>query len=125
MKKRSVVLGLVAGAMIVLNSGMHSLLGWMGLSRELAAAGLSSELMMGVFIGWHFGGAAMLTMGLIVVATFLRGRRGPVWLFPARIIAAFHLTFGIAACLISGGEIFFLIVSVIPGALLAAASLDR
>ena len=72
MKPRSIFFGLLGGAMILLASLAHSVAGWQGLKGQLTGAGVGPELMMGLFIGWQFGGAAMVAMGAIAVATFLR-----------------------------------------------------
>lgn len=126
MKSRSVFLGLLAGAMILLASLAHSVAGWQGLRVQLARSGVGPDLMSGLFIGWQFGGAMMVAMGIIVIATFLRGRRGEQpWLLPVRVIGLMYVLFGVAAIVATGGELFFLAVFVLPGVLLLAAAADR
>jgi hypothetical protein len=116
------VLGFVAGAMFVASSAAHSLLGWKGLSGELAKTAAPADLVRGLGIGWHFAGLAMLAFGCIVLLTFrdvVKGRA--VSLRPALIIALAYLVFGTYALAISGLP-FFVFTFLIPGLLLLFAS---
>lgn len=117
------VLGLLAGAMLVLSSGAHSLLGWRQMQRSLAAVNAPADLVQGLEIGWLFGGVAILTFGCIALAVFgsrLRGRA--VSLLPTGIIALAYLAFGIWALVTSGNPFFYIFI--VPGAMLAIASLE-
>jgi len=116
------VLGLVAAVLLVLSSGAHSFLGWKQLGSQLAATNAPTELVLGLKIGWMFGGVVMLTLGFIVFAIFLarfRGRNVPV--FPAILISIAYLVFGVWALVVSNFDLFFL-VFIIPGVLLVIAS---
>jgi hypothetical protein len=114
-------LGLVAGAMLVLSSGAHSLLGWPSQAAELAKTTTPADLATGLEIGWKWGGAAMLVFGIIVIATFMKRLRGEgVWMLPASLIAVSYLGFGAWALYTSNFDPFFF-VFVVPGALLAVA----
>lgn len=119
------VLGIVVAVLIVLSAVAHSLLGGAAMQAELAAAHVPADLLRGALVGWHFGGAAMLAFGVIVLATFAR-RQGAsaASLLPARIVALVYLLFGAAALAVSDFDPFFL-VFVAPGALLALASFPR
>lgn len=72
------VLGLIAGAILVLSSAAHSFLGWKALQARLVTAQAPSDLIQGLAIGWHFAGAAMLAFGIIVLAIFAKRLRGEV-----------------------------------------------
>ena len=125
MQKSRDALGLLAGLMLVISSGAHSILGWRGLRGELADAKVPADLMLGLQIGWQFGGAAMLMLGVVLIVTFsqrLRGTNTPLLL--AKAVAVTYLVFGAWALGASGGDLFFL-VFLIPGAFLAMASLYR
>jgi hypothetical protein len=125
MQKSRDALGLLAGLMLVVSSGAHSILGWRGLRSELADTKVPAELMLGLQIGWQFGGAAMLMLGVVLFVTFsqrLRGTNTPLLL--AKAVAVTYLVFGAWALGASGGDLFFL-VFLIPGAFLAMASLYR
>ena len=116
-----VVLGSVAGVILVGSSAAHSLLGWPQLGAGLASAGAPPDLITGLAIGWHFAGAAMLVFGVIVIRLFadLRRRRVPLW--PALVIAVVYLAFGAGALAVSDMNPFFL-VFIVPGLLLLLAS---
>lgn len=121
MAKTRTVLGLVAGMMLVLSSGAHSLLGWRAQAGELAKTTAPVDLLTGLEIGWKWGGAAILMFGVIVVATFLKRWRGErVWMLPSALVAVGYLAFGAWALYRSNFDPFFF-VFVIPGALLAIA----
>ncbi len=116
------VLGLIAGAILVASSGAHSLLGWPALRAALVAAHTPDDLLRGLAIGWHFGGASMLGFGVIVLAIFaarLRGIELATW--PAAVVAILYVAFGVAALVASNFELFFLIF-IVPGLMLAIAS---
>lgn len=115
------VLGLVAGAILVLSSAAHSLLGWPQLRTKLVAANTPTDLVQGLAVGWHFGGAAMLAFGCIAIALFVKRLRGQtVSPFPALIIAILYIGFGVGALSVSNLDPFFLIF-IVPGVLLALA----
>jgi hypothetical protein len=122
MTKTRAVLGLVAGVILILSSGAHSLLGWPGLRGQLVAAQTPADLVQGLMLGWQFGGVAMLAFGIIVVATFARGFRGEtVSMLPAAVIGAAYLAFGAWALLAIELNPFFL-VFIVPGVLLVLAT---
>ena len=123
MKRARLILGVIAGVMLLASSGAHSILGWKSLAEQLANTNVPSDLQTGLQIGWMFGGAAMVILGVIVIATFagrLRGARPP--LLPIAVIAVVYMAFGAWAIAASGGDLFFLGVFVVPGALLGIAA---
>ena len=116
-----IILGFVAGAIFIASSGAHSLLGWPQLERALLQAQAPPDLVRNLEIGWHFGGAVMLTFGCMVVWMFDSLRRGRlISLRPALMIAIVYILFGIWA-LVRTLNPFFL-VFVIPGLMLFAAA---
>jgi hypothetical protein len=123
MKRARLILGVIAGVMLLASSGAHSILGWKSLAEQLANTNVPSDLQTGLRIGWMFGGAAMVILGVIVIATFagrLRGAKPP--LLPIAVIAVVYMAFGAWAIAASGGDLFFLGVFVVPGALLGIAA---
>lgn len=121
MKVRA-VLGLIAALLLILSSGAHSILGWQGMSAQLALTNANPELVSGLKMGWHFGGVVMLALGIIFVLLFGKLYRGEdVATYPAAVIAVAYLAFGIWAMVSSGFNPFFL-VFLVPGLLLALAS---
>lgn len=116
------MLGLLAGAILVLSSAAHSLLGWKQMQKSLAAVNAPADLVQGLRIGWLFGGVAILTFGCIALAVFAaRLRGGAASLLPTGIIALAYLAFGIWALVTSGNPFFYIFI--VPGAMLAVASL--
>ena len=118
---RSIV-GLLAGAMMILSSAAHSALGWKQLSAALAESQAPADLIGSLRLGWHLAGVAMLAFGIILVATFagrLRGAAAPM--MPAIVIGATYLLFGAWALLASAFDPFFF-VFVVPGILTLVAS---
>jgi hypothetical protein len=76
MARARAVLGLVAGAFLLLSAAAHSLLGWKQLQGELARASVPADLVFGLKAGWQFGGVAMVALGVIVLHLSLRRLRG-------------------------------------------------
>ena len=117
------LLGIVAGAILILSSAAHSLLGWKQLRKDLTNVQAPSDLVLGVAVGWHFGGVAMLAFGCIVISLFLKRLRGEnVSSFPAFVVALAYLSFGAWALKASHLNPFFF-VFIVPGVLLAIAAL--
>ena len=124
MSKARDLAGAIAALLILLSSAAHTLLGWKALSAELDAAHVQGNLLLGLRLGWYFGGLAMLLLGIILLALFgarLRGERRP--LLPATVVAIGYLAFGAWALAVSGDPFFT--VFIVPGVLLTAASLFR
>lgn len=125
MSKLRSVLGLIAGAMLVLSSGAHTFLGWQALGAELAKTNTPAELVTGLEIGWKWGGAAMLAFGAIVIAVFLKRLRGePASTFAPAVVSVAYIAFGAWALVHSNYDPFFFIF-IVPGVLLALASTGR
>lgn len=124
MSKSRRLIGIVIGVLIVLSAVAHSALGGATLRAALVAAGVPDDLLRGVLVGWHFGGAAMLAFGAIVLHTFARPAKAGVSLVPVRIIATAYLLFGVAALVVSDFDPFFL-VFIAPGAGLALVAFFR
>jgi len=123
MKRARLILGVIAGLMLLASSAAHSILGWRSLAEQLANTNVSSDLLTGLRIGWMFGGAAMVVLGFVAVTTFvdrLRGGKAP--LSHVIAIAVVYMAFGAWAIAASGGDLFFLGVFVVPGALLGIAA---
>lgn len=121
MTRLRTVLGLIAGAILVLSSAAHSLLGWKGLRARLETAQAPPDLILGLAAGWHFAGGAMLAFGLIVLAIFAKRLRGEaVSSLPALIIAILYLISGAWAMAATGNPFFFIFI--VPGLMLAAAA---
>lgn len=122
MKQFQNLLGLLAGAVLILSSAAHSLLGWKQMQKGLAAANAPANLVQGLEAGWLFGGVAILTFGCIALAVFANAFRGrPVSLLPTAIIALAYLAFGVWALVTTGDPFFYIFI--VPGAMLGLASI--
>ena len=123
MKRARLFLGILAGVILLASSVAHTWLGWKSLAERLAATNVPPDLQAALHLGWTFGGAAMVILGFIAVTTFvdrLRGGRAPLSHVVA--IAIVYMAFGAWAIAESGGDLFFLGVFVIPGAMLGIAA---
>src|SRR5258706_612013 len=114
MAKVRSIFGLIAGIILILSSGAHSILGWKGLSQKLAETNVPADLVFGLKAGWEFGGVAMLAFGIIVVASFVNRLRGRhVSTFPAMVVAIAFLGIGAWALVASNFAGFFWLFIVI------------
>jgi hypothetical protein len=116
-------LGLLAGAMLILSAGAHTILGWKAMSEQLAQTNAPPDLVMGLRMGWTFGGPVMLVFGILCISTFLRRFRGDAapTLAPILISIA-YIGFATWAAIETGGDPFFMLF-LVPGVLLAIASI--
>ena len=123
MTRLRIVLGIVAGVIMLASSAAHSLLGWPALRGALAAVSTPEDLVSGLRIGWQFGGVAMLVFACLVLATFVGlARKRPAPLGPPLLIGAAYVAFGAWAFVVSGLEPFFFSIFVVPGLMLVAAA---
>ena len=123
MKRARLILGIIAGVVLLASSAAHTFLGWRELAERLARTGAPPDLVTALHIGWAFGGAAMVILGFVAITTFvdrLRGGKAP--LSHVIVIAVVYMAFGAWAIAASGGDLFFLGVFVVPGALLGIAA---
>jgi len=111
----------VAALIIVASSAAHSLLGWPALRAKLAEANVPSELLNGLAMGWHFGGLAMLVLGILVLWLLATSRRGTVDVaLPLQIIGGAYELFAMGCFALLGWDPF-LLTFFVPGTLLSAA----
>ena len=123
MKRARLILGIVAGVMLLASSVAHTWLGWKTLAEQLAKTNVPPDLQTNLHLGWAFGGACMVILAFVVLTTFvdrLRGGNAP--LSHVIAIAVVYMAFGAWAIAESGGDLFFLGVFVVPGALLGIAA---
>ena len=123
MHRARIIVGIIAGLLLLASSVAHSVLGWRQLGVELARANAPADLITGLMIGWQFAGAAMVAFAVIALWHFVDAlRRRPVSLRPVIIIALVYLAFGTWALLASDLEPFFFFVFIVPGVMLLGAS---
>jgi hypothetical protein len=122
MNKTRSVLGLIGGAILILSSGAHSILGWKAMGEQLATTNAPVELVTGLKFGWMFGAPVMLVLGILAVVTFLKRYRGePASTLAPALTAAAYLGFAAWAAVETNFDPFFFMF-LIPGVLLALAS---
>jgi hypothetical protein len=125
MPRWRLILGLVAGALMIVSSAAHSLLGWKQLKAALAEARTPDDLIQALGFGWQFAGVSMLAFGFIVMAVFRHRLQGAaVSLTPAMVIGTTYVVFGVGALAVSRFDPFFL-VFVVPGVMALVASYAR
>jgi hypothetical protein len=116
-------LGLVAGALLILSAGAHTILGWKAMSDQLAQTNAPPDLVMGLRMGWTFGGPVMLVFGILCITTFWKRFRGvPSPTLAPVLIAISYIAFAAWAAFETGGDPFFMLF-LVPGVLLAIASI--
>jgi hypothetical protein len=116
------VLGFIVGAFLMASAFLHSILGWRALSGQLVQAGAPSELIENLALGWHLAGAAMFTLGCILILVFgrfLRDRSSSLRI--ALLVALLYVGFGTWAFVVSRNP-FFAVTFIAPGVLLLVAS---
>lgn len=122
MSRLRIIMGFVAGAILVASSGAHAFLGWPAVRIQLLKAHVPIDLLGGMLVVWQFGGVAMLTFGVIVLWLFTNLINGRVVsLRPALLIGIAYVAFGVWALAIGGLSPFFLLF-LIPGLLLVGAA---
>lgn len=92
--------GMVLGAVLMLMSLAHGLLGWPMLRTELESAGVrqNSEAWNDAAAGWVFGSMSMFVFGVVIVSMVRSRSNGPTKLLPVSAIGAGLLAFGIGGC---------------------------
>jgi hypothetical protein len=94
------------------------------LNAELSQINAPSDLSSSIRIAWVFGGAAMLALGCLTLAHFLKAASSHESIVSARAVQLIGLTytaFGVWALVVSGMELFFL-GFLAPGVILLACA---
>jgi hypothetical protein len=113
--------GLLAGILILLCSVLHTL-AWRSLESRLDAAQIPDGLKFDVAVIWHFGGAAILVFGSLMVILFAKRLRGRnVTMAPVVVVAAFYVAFGSFGVVVKGASPF-LFAFLVPGFVLFVAA---
>jgi hypothetical protein len=113
---------LTVAVLLLLSCGAHGIFGARMIRQVLIENGASADILETVTLGWSLGSAAMLAFALIVLAAWRRARQGDGSGFPgAAIVAVVYFSFGLGAFLYSRFSPHFLVLFMIPAALLGAA----
>jgi hypothetical protein len=125
MQRGRLVLGLIAGVIMVGTSAAHSLVGWPQLRRALTDADTPADLIVGLSIGWHFAGLAMLVFGALSILLFAEALRlRAVSLRPVVLIAIAYVVFGTWSLTVSSLDPYFA-AFLVPGILLLVGASSR
>ena len=117
------ILGLIAGAFLILSAVRAFDPRLEGDERSARADQCAAGTRQGLRMGWVFGGPVMLVFGILCISTFLKRFRGDA-ARPSRrrLIAIAYIGFGAWAAIMTGGDPFIFLF-LVPGTLLAIASI--
>jgi hypothetical protein len=125
MQRGRLVLGFIAGVLLLASSATHSLLGWPRFRDGLTQAHAPADLIVSLSLGWHFAGLAMLVFGVMVILLFADALKGrAVSLRAAMLIGIAYLIYGAWALTVTNLDPFAL-VFIVPGLLLLVAAWGR
>ena len=108
------LVGLVGSLAMLLSAVPHTLMGWPAQRQVLEQARVPADAILGLQIGWQFGGVAIATFGLIATIAFVQVLRGHApHMRAARLVGLAYTAFGIWAWFMSGEP--FALVFLVPG----------
>ncbi|AMY11907.1 hypothetical protein LuPra_05176 [Luteitalea pratensis] len=116
-----VITGLIGSVLMLLSSIPHTVLGWPAQRQVLLQSHVSADTILGLSVGWYFGGMAIAVFGLIAVVSFVQVMRGHAPHMRATTIIGFAYTgFGLWAWLVTRDG--FALVFIVPGLLVLTGS---
>jgi hypothetical protein len=119
-----VVVGLVGSLLMMLSSLPHSLSGWPAQRAVLERAQVPADTILGLSIGWHFGGVAIAVFGLIATLSFVQVLRGHTpHMRATTVIGLAYTGFGLWAWVVTLQP--FALVFIVPGLLVLTGSTAR
>ncbi|WP_396627549.1 hypothetical protein [Luteitalea sp.] len=108
------LVGLVGSVAMFLSSLPHMLLGWPAQRQLLEQARVPPDTVLGLQVGWQFGGVAIATFGLIALIAFVQVLRGhPPHMRATRLIGLAYTAFGVWAWFLTSEP--FALVFIVPG----------
>ena len=109
-----IVVGLVGSLVMMLSSLPHTLAGWPAQRAVLERAQVPADTMLGLSIGWYFGGVAIAVFGLIATLSFVQVLRGHTpHMRATTIIGLAYTGFGLWAWFVTRQP--FPLVFIMPG----------
>lgn len=122
MRRAAPWLLLLTGILLILSAGAHAFLGWPMVRSALQESRVDEGVIQAMGIGWLYGGAAMITFGILVLTLWRWTMTGRVTASTvAAQISLLYLGFGAWALVESAFDPQF-IVFIVPGCLLGIAS---
>ena len=118
------IIGLLGSLLIMLSSLAHSFAGWPAQRAVLQSARVPAETILGLSIGWYFGGLAIAVFGLIAVISFVQVLRGHTpHMRATMIIGLAYIGFGVWAWFVTREP--FPLVFIVPGLLVLTGATAR
>ena len=110
------IVGLVGSLLMLASSIPHSVMGWPAQRQVLLQAQVPADTILGLSIGWYFGGVAIASFGLIAAVSFLQVLRGHAPHMRATLIVGLAYTgFGLWAWFLTREP--FALTFIVPGLL--------
>jgi len=117
---RLIVLG---GTLSILLAFPHALLGWPSIANTLLSAGVDSDAIAGISVGWYFGSLSMLASGAVVLVASTSTAAHRWAFFAVLLIGLSYVAFGLATILYRGAKPqFFAFVA--TGAIIAIGAIS-
>ena len=119
-----VVAGLVGSIVMMLSSLPHTLAGWPAQRVVLERTQVPADTVLGLSIGWYFGGVAIAVFGLVSTLSFVQVLRGHTpHMRATTIIGLAYTGFGLWAWFVTRQP--FPLVFILPGLLVLTGSTAR
>lgn len=119
-----IIVGLIGSVLMLLSCIPHSVLGWPAQRQVLVSSGVPAETILGLSIGWYFGGLAIAVFGLIAGLSFVQVLRGHTpHMRATSIIGLAYMGFGLWAWFVTRES--FPLVFIVPGLLVLTGSLAQ
>ena len=116
-----IVIGLIGSVIMLLSSIPHSVLGWPAQRQVLLQSHVPADTILGLSVGWYFGGVAIAVFGLIAVVSFVQVMRGHApHMRATTIIGLAYTGFGLWAWFVTREA--FALVFIVPGLLVLTGS---
>ncbi len=118
------IVGLVGSLAMLASSLPHSLMGWPAQREVLRQSQVPADTVLGLSIGWYFGGLAIAVFGLIATLSFVQVLRGHApHMRATTIIGTAYMGFGLWAWFVTREP--FPLVFIVPGLMVLTGSLAR
>lgn len=119
-----VFIGLIGSVLMLVSCIPHSLLGWPSQRQVLERSNVPADTILGLSLGWHFGGLAIAVFGLIASISFVQVLRGHApHMRATTIIGAAYAAFGVWGWWLTREP--FALVFIVPGLLVLVGSLGQ
>ena len=111
-----ILVGLVGSLLMLLSSIPHTVFGWPAQRQVLLQSNVPADTILGLSVGWYFGGMAIAVFGLIALVSFVQVMRGHAPHMRAATIIGFgYAGFGLWAWFVTREA--FALVFIVPGLL--------